>query len=319
MADPPISPRAALVLSSHDLIVEAGRKVLYFHFRKMLRHEIGTILGDDIEELHDMRVAIRRMRSALQLFGPYFDNKSIKLFVKGLRKTGKALGRVRDLDVFLENLQNDHKSLAPLGRTNLEILRAAWLLKQTAARSKMRAYLECCKYLKYKLKFWDFLETPGAGVNLDTSLLQVKNIAPRLITSSLQIVYAHHAKLTEPTVPELHALRIAFKRHRYTLEFFRSALGPEVEDCIFLMKKIQDHLGDLNDAEFAANQVENYIGGLLPAAESSKYLLALNDFVAIKRSEVEKYVVDFPFKWDQFSASEYEENLIAAQAVLFVN
>ena len=60
-----------------EKVSEAGRKVLYLHFLRMLKHEPGTRAGEDIEELHDMRVATRRMRSAFQLFGFHFDDETL--------------------------------------------------------------------------------------------------------------------------------------------------------------------------------------------------------------------------------------------------
>ena len=82
-----------------DLLAEAGRKVLRYHFTAMLRHEAGTRLGEDSEALHDMRVATRRMRAAFEVFGEVFRPKVLKTHVKRLRTAGRTLGRVRDLDV----------------------------------------------------------------------------------------------------------------------------------------------------------------------------------------------------------------------------
>ena len=95
-----------------DPMSEAGRKVLRFHFERMLAHEPGTRLGEDIEELHDMRVATRRMRSAFGVFSPYFDPDALQPFFKGLRRTGRALGGVRDLDVFMEKAQR-YRNMLP--------------------------------------------------------------------------------------------------------------------------------------------------------------------------------------------------------------
>ena len=73
---------------------EAGRKLLYLHFSRMVEHEAGTRSGEDPEALHDMRVATRRMRAAYQLFVPYFDEGAFKPFNKRLKLTGRALGSV---------------------------------------------------------------------------------------------------------------------------------------------------------------------------------------------------------------------------------
>ena len=89
-------------LQPDDPMSEAGRKTLRFHFRRMLHHEPGTRLGEDIEALHDMRVATRRMRAAFRVFGEYYDPKAVRPYLKGLKRTGRALGAVRDLDVFQE-------------------------------------------------------------------------------------------------------------------------------------------------------------------------------------------------------------------------
>ncbi|MEJ2757266.1 MAG: CYTH domain-containing protein, partial [Anaerolineales bacterium] len=74
-----------------DAMSEAGRKVLRFHYRRMLYHEPGTRLGEDAEALHDMRVATRRMRAAFRLFGDYFDPQVMAPLVKGLKRTGRSL------------------------------------------------------------------------------------------------------------------------------------------------------------------------------------------------------------------------------------
>ena len=85
--------RSKVGVKPDDAMAEAGRKVLQFHFAHMLSHERGTRLGDDIEELHDMRVATRRMRAAFEVFGPFFRLKAIKPHLKGLRVAGRALDR----------------------------------------------------------------------------------------------------------------------------------------------------------------------------------------------------------------------------------
>ncbi len=95
-------PRPGLALD--DSMAEAARKTIQFHFQRMLEHEAGTRAGEDIEELHDMRVATRRMRAALGVFDDYSDPEAWKPFVKMLRRTGRALGQARDLDVFREKM-----------------------------------------------------------------------------------------------------------------------------------------------------------------------------------------------------------------------
>ena len=109
-----------------DSLAEAGRKVMLFQFNEMLSHEAGTRLGADIEELHDMRVATRRMRAAFDVFGEAFHAKVVKTHLKGLRATGRALGRVRDLDVFIEKAEAYRLTLAPEAQPGLDLLLEMW-------------------------------------------------------------------------------------------------------------------------------------------------------------------------------------------------
>ena len=67
-------------ISADEPMSEAGRKILYTHFCRMVENEEGTRSGEDPEALHDMRVATRRMRAAFQLFEPYFAHKALAPF-----------------------------------------------------------------------------------------------------------------------------------------------------------------------------------------------------------------------------------------------
>ncbi|MBD3163050.1 MAG: CHAD domain-containing protein, partial [Candidatus Eisenbacteria bacterium] len=102
-------------------IEEVAFAVLRRQFTKMVAHEPGTRLGEDPEELHDMRVATRRLRAALRLFGDALPSPVLRWTI-GLKRTASALGEVRDLDVQLEDLEAwesvdgrpDEGALAPL-------------------------------------------------------------------------------------------------------------------------------------------------------------------------------------------------------------
>ena len=75
-----------------DPLAEAGRKILRFHFARMLDREDGTRSGEDIEDLHRMRVATRRMRAAWRLFGDAYRHKAERRYVRELRAVAASLG-----------------------------------------------------------------------------------------------------------------------------------------------------------------------------------------------------------------------------------
>ena len=90
-------------------LAEAGRGVLRKHWLKLLKTEDGVRRGD-MEAVHDMRVATRRLRSALRDFMPLMDKRPSKRVRKELKRLADALGAVRDQDVALvalEALQNE--------------------------------------------------------------------------------------------------------------------------------------------------------------------------------------------------------------------
>jgi inorganic triphosphatase YgiF len=150
------------VPSADDTMAEAARKTLAFHFRRMLFHEPGTRLGKDIEALHDMRVATRRMRAAFGVFGDYLNLKALAPLPKGLRRTGRRLGTVRDLDVFWEKARRYLDALPEGRRDELAPLREVWQAERGAAREKMLVYLDGDGYARFKARFATLLQTPEA-------------------------------------------------------------------------------------------------------------------------------------------------------------
>jgi CHAD domain-containing protein len=308
-----------------DPMSEAGRKTLLYHFERMLYHEPGTRLGEDIEALHDMRVATRRMRAAFQVFGGFFRGRAIKPFVKGARATGRALGAVRDLDVFMEKVDHYQAELTDDARGGMAPLLDSWLAQRERAREHMTSYLDSPRYTRFIDDFADFLHTPDAGARpLDdqnpTGYL-VRHVAPRLVYERLEAVRAYDTVLDSAPIETLHALRIEFKRFRYTLEYFEEVLGPEVKNVIREVKAMQDHLGDLNDADVAGHSLQQFIAGY----EDSQVGVQISErrsidrviqYMAYRSAEKYRLMVDFPHRWEYFNREEVRRDLALSVAAL---
>ncbi|MGZ4200180.1 MAG: CHAD domain-containing protein, partial [Thermoleophilia bacterium] len=144
-----------------DTMAEAAFKTLRFHLERMLDHESGTRKGDDPEDLHDMRVATRRMRAALRVFGPYLDADTMHPVERGLRRTGRVLGAVRDLDVFHEKTVHYLDSLPDVRRNDLDPLLAVWQERREHARAAMIEYLDSGRYPRFVEAFTELLDDPG--------------------------------------------------------------------------------------------------------------------------------------------------------------
>lgn len=306
-----------------DPMVEAGRKVLGYHFGQMVLHEEGTRLGEDIEQLHDMRVATRRMRSAFDVFSNAYDHKEIKPYLKGLRATGRALGSVRDLDVFMEKAQGYLETLPEEKRHGLDPLLLIWQNERKIEREKMLAHLNSESYLNFKQQFLEFLSTPGAGeLKHDrTTPHLVQHVAPILIYSRLAAVRAYSSILDIASIDQLHGLRIEFKKLRYTLEYFREVLGEAAKDLIEEIKTMQDHLGDLNDADVACDILRSFLDDWearqmykpISERDNPQPIVA---YLAAKHAERYFLTTTFQEVWQKFESPEMLTNVASAIAVL---
>jgi CHAD domain-containing protein len=304
-----------------DPMSEAGRKVLRFHFERMLEHEPGTRRGEDIEELHDMRVATRRMRAAFRVFSPYFDPDALQPFLKGLQRTGRALGGVRDLDVFMEKAQRYLDELPEEERASLDPLLADWREQREAKRAQMLEHLDSKRYQQFVRDFGEFLLTEGAGalpVPADEPLPHhVCHLVPALIYNRYQVVRGYETVIEGAPIATLHALRIDCKRLRYSLEFFREVLGPEAEDVIREVVTVQDHLGNLHDADVACGLLVGFLDGWARAEQRERINVSgVTRYLVAEQNELRELIESFPEAWQHFDRAEVRRKLALAVSVL---
>ena len=248
-----------------DTMTEAAAKTLRFHLAKMLEHEEGTRLGEDPEELHDMRVSTRRMRMALRVFADYLDPDVLRPVLKGLRRTGRTLGAVRDLDVFNEKTQVYLDGLPDERAGDLDGLLEAWKAEREKQRAHLVTYLDGKRYRRFVERTTELLDGPVEALapqNIVTPRPQrVAQVLPGVLYKDMAVVWAFEGQLggLETPLPRFHALRKACKGLRYTLEFFEDVLGPGARPLIKRVKGLQDHLGDLQDAVVTSGVLRDYI------------------------------------------------------------
>lgn len=319
-------PRNEMGLQAKDAVAEAARKVMLFHFARMLSHEAGARQGEDIEALHDMRVATRRLRAALQVFEDAFEPGALKPFRRGLRAVGRALGTVRDLDVFMEKAQHYTQALPEERRGGLNPLLDHWKNEREIARAEMLKVLDGEAYVEFKRKFNIFLHTPGAGARAipagQPTPRTVAEIAPVLIYSRLAETRAFAPFLKDAPIELLHMLRIEFKKLRYTLEYFEEVLGKQARYVINELKLLQDHLGDLNDAQVATQILRQFIEqwesqqATLPIHERQNIEEVVN-YLAFRHAERHRLMASFQDAWRQhFERASFRRALAQAVSVL---
>jgi CHAD domain-containing protein len=228
---------------------------------EMVLNEAGVRSDDDAAFVHDMRVAIRRARAAYVLFGDHFQRKQVRGYMRNLRRTARLLGAVRDLDVALEKLARHRKQLPKAERTALKPLAKHWQRQRRAPREALLEWLDSAEYSAFLAAYRQFCQTPGAGAKhykmkpgQPPPRVQVRHVLPSGILNRFEAVRRYEVVFEhdEPVpIDTLHALRLDCKYLRYILEFARDLMGEEGRQLIRQLKRLQDLLGDLNDAAVA--------------------------------------------------------------------
>jgi triphosphatase len=248
-----LSPEVALDLgpTEIDATLSCGGvafAILRRHFGQMLAHEPGVRLGEDPEELHDMRVATRRLRAALKLYSDFLPKRSER-YERDLRWVAGALGEVRDLDVHLEGLSEE-------ASRNGEVLEEVVSLLRERRNEARRGMLEALDSNRYERLIASFSATLRRGRS-PTPTSPILEVAPNLIRDRYKKVRKSANRLSEDSPPEhYHDLRKKGKRLRYALEPLQEIYGKQAKKMVKLLKKIQDDLGDHQDFIVASGLME---------------------------------------------------------------
>ena len=285
-----------------DSMAAAGIKVLRLHYKKMLANKASVLKGDDVEAVHDMRVAIRRMRVAFRIFKPYYPKRTAKAYGKRFKAVGKVLGPLRDVDVLLEKTSlyiEEH----PENKQNLAGIWDYFGKARTVFHTEAIEYLNGQQFSSLQNEFENFLGSEDLS-----SEPKVEETAAFLIEKQLSKVRGFEQDWQKAEYETLHRLRIAFKRLRYSIEFFEDVLGEPQHAAIVLLKQIQDHLGDLNDAHVALQMLSE-----MPKEYMNAQTRA---YIEYRLNERDSLTANFPQIWQQFTSGDFEGNLgVALEAI----
>jgi len=229
--------------------------VLRGQLAEMQAHEPGARLGEDPEELHDMRVATRRMRAAMKLFEEALPEKC-RRFREELKFFAGILGEVRDLDVQIADERDRAERTAENDQEPVEQIVDALEKERTEAR---KALLETLDSERYE-RFGTYLAAMLREGPKDESAAEPIAVAGLGLISSAHGKWLKAAKrLKEDSPPEAyHDLRKKGKRLRYALEFLSGVYGKKrTAKVIASLKEVQDVFGVQQDAIVAAERLRS--------------------------------------------------------------
>ena len=236
--------------------------------------EPGTRLGEDPEELHDMRVATRRLRAAFSLFESVLPVRA-QVFREELGWLGRLLGAVRDLDVQQQGLAEmaaqgadaiagaygtDHDPLADLA--------AVLERERQAARAEMLSGLDSFRWDRLVKGLTVMAQQGPARRSLATRVPAEIGMPELVLARHRKVAKAARAAKRSGVVSDFHRLRIRCKRLRYALEFSADVYGGRTTRFVRELTVLQDELGEMQDAEVASFQLAALATGetRLPAA-----------------------------------------------------
>jgi CHAD domain-containing protein len=129
-------------LSEDDPYAVAAARVVEIRARELREQAIGVLDTSDIERVHDMRVATRRLRAALEVFEPCFPVKPYRTGLKEVKALADALGDRRDRDVHIAALVDFSATIGPSDRLGVDTLIARLRDEQREANVQLEPYVE---------------------------------------------------------------------------------------------------------------------------------------------------------------------------------
>ena len=262
---PPRSFKARRLAFDHQTTADSALAAILGNcFHQFGLNEPCVLAGDDPEGVHQARVALRRLRSALGLFRdliPLADRAWLAAETKALADT---LGPARDWDVFLAELLAPVKAAFaahPELYSDLAALEAAALAERHRAYERVRALFASPGHTRFQLRFGEWLESRGwraQPVTRTSALLfrPLRETADALLDRRHRKARKIGGDFAELGYADRHQLRIALKKLRYAADFFRSLYDEKpVGRYLHRLSAFQDALGHLNDVATAARLV----------------------------------------------------------------
>jgi CHAD domain-containing protein len=238
-----------------------GARILLEQWHRALACEPGVRHGDDPEDVHKMRVALRRFRAALQVFGKAIDRSadaSVEDQLAGdASDVARALGKVRDLDVSVAWLRQEAETLPAEAQDAIQHLVERQLAERTAAQAAAVAALDSAAMGRLRGEVEARL-TPLAEAEASARAHRAKRqtvavCAPPLVAKRLRRLRRLEESLIVPGSSEIHRARIGAKKLRYTAEFFTPVFPAALPPLIDLATQIQDTLGEVHDFDVFAD------------------------------------------------------------------
>lgn len=288
--------------------------VLVTRFEELYGFRETALDWSDPEGVHAMRVASRRLRSALRDFTPFLRKRGLPSVQKRLKNLAAALGEVRDLDVALMALEEIEQrapaDVSPVLKLFIDKRKA----QRERAREELQAVLDKSQLTQLQSDFVPAVETATATQKAKGATAQVtyRKMSRTVILNRLKELEKLSTDLYKPfEVEALHEMRIAAKRLRYALELFQSCWGRSISSYAKRTARVQNALGNLHDCDV---WIESF-GEAISEARKQKqaeqvaaFVWLLSHFVKLRTKHLRKSFTE----WSAWEAQDLSGKLRAA-------
>ena len=271
----------------------------------------GTIRGTDTEFLHDLRVSVRRTRSALKLVGNVLPGGLASRFAAEFKWLGDLTTPTRDLDVYLLNYQAITAGLVAAEPAELEPFRAHLDHRHAVEQRHLARGLRSARFTGLCREWRSALTGLSAPRGGGEPIAAVA--ADRLYHAHRRVLRQGRA-ITPDSPPErLHDLRKRCKELRYLLEFFASLYDPQAyQRAVKDLKGLQDCLGEFQDCEVQRHEIREFAGQMMASHQvPATALLAMGELAGQVGLRERRARQEFADRFGEFASLDSEQRFRA--------
>jgi len=251
-------------------VVEAARRLLWIQFKTIGANLDGAVKGETSQPLHDVRVAIRRMRSLLRVFRKHLPKEPRQEIENLLAEISKEIGPVRDLDVWVDLLQSSPIQ-SSMARSRLF---PAYLRHHQQRRQLVHATVRRCfrgpHFASQRLKINRLLREELPRLAKTEPHGSLPKLAATQFGKALRRALKCGRFRHSTSPKKLHELRIALRKARYLAGFFVPVLGPDATRLVKRLRRVERVLARIHDVDMAMQHLAHE--GPLPPRALAIYL-----------------------------------------------
>jgi CHAD domain-containing protein len=254
------------------------RNALAASVARLVAHDPGVRLGDDPEDVHQARVATRRLRSDLRTFRDLLDPDWTRSLRQDLKGVGQELGAVRDTEVLLDRLRAHAERLPAADQSSAKKIIQGLLQRWDEARAELLDALGSTRYAELLDRLVEAAREPAL---LPDAEGPAADLLPPLVREPWEKLRDTVDELPDdPSDEQLHDVRIEAKRCRYAAEAISPAVGKRARAFAKAIADLQDVLGEHQDAVVAEAWLRD-----VASRESGREVFVAGQLASLERLE----------------------------------